>query len=76
MAINPMQLMKLGERYSLFQTQHPLFASFLNQAAARAIKEGSVIEVKVTDPEGKEMVTNLKITPEDMETIEIFKSMK
>ena len=68
--------MKLAERYNLFQTQHPLFASFLGQAAARAMREGTVIEVKVTDPEGKEMVTNLKMTPEDLETIEIFKNLK
>ena len=75
MAVNPMQLMKLRERFSVFQSQHPRFVPFL-QYAGGSIREGSVIEMKITDPDGHDMITNIKVTPQDMETIELLKTMR
>lgn len=49
---------------------------FFQVANATAIKEGAVIEMKVTSPEGKELVTNIKLTKDDIETIQMLKSLK
>ena len=35
-----------------------------------------VMELKVTDNNGKVSVTNIRLTPEDIETIEIIKSIR
>ncbi len=76
MAVNPMELMKLGERLRIFNSQHPRVGSFLKDVSANAIGEGAVIELKVTSAEGKEYVTNIKVTKEDMETIEVLKNTR
>ena len=52
MAVNPMQLMKLRERFQIFQGQHPRMAPFLKDVGEHGFREGSVVEVKVTTPEG------------------------
>ncbi len=76
MAINPLEMMKLGERFKIFSSQHPKVTPFIQTVSRDAIREGSVLELKVTDPEGKEYVTNIRVTAEDMETVNILKNMK
>ena len=76
MAVNPMELMKLGERLRIFNSQHPRVGAVLKDVSANAIGEGAVIELKVTSAEGKEFVTNIKVIKEDMETIEILKNTR
>jgi hypothetical protein len=76
MAVNPMELMKLGERLRIFNSQHPRVGAFVKDVGANAFGEGAVIEVKVTSVEGKQYVTNIKVTKEDIETIEILKNIK
>ena len=71
MAINPMQLMKLKERFEVFQTQHPKVLPFFKSLSGH-IAVGSGIELKVTDPDGGEKVCNIKVTEDDLETIKIL----
>ena len=75
MAVNPMQLLKLKERFGIFQNQHPRVIPFFG-AAKNSVREGAVLELKVTSPEGKELVTNIRLTPEDMETIEVLRELR
>ena len=61
---NPMKLMKLKEMGERFRT----IPGFMD-AAVRNIGEGSVIEMMVTDPEGKTIRANIRVTAEDMEML-------
>ena len=72
---NPLELMQIGERINLFKTQHPRAVNFFSKAFGNGVKEGSVIEMKVTDPDGNETFGNIKVTPEDVKTIEILKNL-
>lgn len=76
MAMNPMEMMKLGERFRIFQSQHPRAIAFVQDVAANAIQEGTIMELKVTMPDGKERITNIKLTADDLETIRIMKNLK
>ena len=76
MALNPLELLKIKDRFSIFQSQHPKAISFLQDVAANAITEGSVIEIKVTTPDQKERVSNIRITQDDLKTIEILKNIR
>ncbi|MBQ9642666.1 MAG: hypothetical protein IJV26_01360 [Lachnospiraceae bacterium] len=76
MAMNPMEMMKLGERLRIFTQQHQKVPAFLKDVADNGIREGTIIEMKVTTPEGKEFITNIKVTAEDLETVEILKDLK
>ena len=76
MAMNPMEMMKLGERLRIFTSQHPKFPAVLKDVGDNGIREGTIIDVKVTTPEGREFVSNIKVTAEDLETVEILKNLK
>lgn len=48
----------------------------LQAAMASGIKEDYIIEVKITDPEGKQICTNVKLTESDMELFHTLKDLK
>ena len=73
--MNPFNLLKLKSLFERFKTNHPKVPLFF-KAAMVEIREGTIVEVKVTPPEGKPIVTNIKINPEDMELISELKAMK
>ena len=76
MAINPMQLMKMKERWEIFNSQHPKVAPFFS-AAGQCLQEGAVLEMRVSVPgEDHDLVTNIRLTAEDMETLAMLKEAR
>lgn len=59
-----------------FRANHPKFPMFLQAISQDALKEGSVIEINVTTPEGKNYCSNIKINSDDLAFIETLKNMK
>lgn len=45
------------------------------KAASSQIGEGSIIEISVTTAEGKNLCTNMKVRPEDMQLVEELKNL-
>ncbi len=76
MAMNPMQLLQLSERLKIFREQHPRVLEFLHAVARNNIQPGVIMELRVTDNDGRTTVTNIRLTPEDVETIQIIKNLK
>lgn len=76
MAVNPMDMMKIGQRLKLFQEQHPKFPAFLAQVKENALMPGSIMEMKVTTPEGREYITNIRLTQDDVETLRMAGQFK
>lgn len=64
-------LMQLKNSWATFTQNHPNFPKFL-QAASTAVKEDTLIEIKITTAEGKVIETNLKVKASD---IELFKNL-
>jgi hypothetical protein len=71
--MNPLKMMQMKSAWDRFQRNHPKFLGFVNAVRTRGIHEGTVLELKVVTPEGEELVTNLKVQPDD---IELFRQMK
>ena len=69
MAINPMKLLELKNLWSAFTRRHHKFPQFLSAVQAAGIKEGTIIEVQITTPEGKTFTSNLKVTEEDIQAV-------
>ncbi len=65
--INPAKLFKLKSLWDRFVKNHPKFPQFMNAVQSNGINEGSVIEIIVTTPDGKNISTNVKITASDKE---------
>ena len=72
MAINPMALLKIKERMTIFQQDHPKVGPFFGMLKGRALIEGAVYELKVTTPDGQEYVSNIRLTQNDIETIRLL----
>lgn len=75
MAVNPMALMKLSERMKIFNTQHPRVVPFFKTVAGKGLTPGTVVEMSVKTVSGESYVTNVKLTEDDIETIEILKNL-
>lgn len=69
--MNLENLMQLKNSWTTFTQNHPKFPKFL-QAASTAVKEDTLIEIKITTAEGKVIETNLKVKASD---IELFKNL-
>lgn len=74
--MNLTNLMQFQKMWSDFTSRHPKFPMFLNAVSQYGIEEGTVIEVQIKRPDGKEFATNLKIAHEDMELFRNLKNMK
>lgn len=72
---NPAALFQLMNLWNRFQNSHPKFPKFLKAVTQNGIKEGSIVEIRVTTAEGERFDSNLKITADDMEMIEQIKNM-
>lgn len=73
MSLNMNAMMQVLNSWNAFKANHPKFPMFLDALKHTGIKEGTIIAVSVTDPDGKVMETNIKVSASD---IELFNSLK
>lgn len=76
MDMNPMKLLQLKNSWEQFKQNHPKFSSFWKAVYKNSLNEGTVIEFKVTTPEGKELASNIKLQQSDLKFFEEIMSMK
>ncbi len=69
-------MQKIKSGIDRFRANHPKFPMFLNAISQNALVEGSIIEITVTTPDGKNYCTNLKIQADDMALFNELKNMK
>ncbi len=74
MNINPMALMRMKPLFEAFRERHPKFLQFFG-AAGQCVGAESLIEISVTSPDGKKMITNMRVKPEDLELFDEMKNM-
>lgn len=72
--INPAKLMQMKGAWDAFTVNHPKFVPFL-QASKDVLREGTVIEIKVTGEDDKNVSTNLRLSREDLELFRDLTSM-
>jgi len=59
--MNPASIMKLMSAKNKFQKNHPKFVAFLNRCFAGGLKEGTIIEITVTNPGEVPITSNIKV---------------
>lgn len=72
---NPAAILQLMNLWGRFQKNHPKFPKFLSAVVKNGIKEGSIIEIKVTTAQGESFDSNLKVNADDIEMIEQLKNL-
>ena len=68
-------LQKLKSSMDRFRNNHPKFPLFLKAVVGNALEEGTLVEINVTTPEGKNYCTNLKLKQEDLEFFQTLSEM-
>ena len=75
MAFNPMKLMELKNLRDRFAQNHPKFVKFMGDLASSQIEEGTILEVTVKKPDGRTMVSNIKVTASDLEMLQAIQQL-
>ncbi len=69
MNFNPAILMKIMSAKNKFDVNHPKLKNYFTAVKNKGIEEGSVIELKITNPNDEPMVANIKVQAEDIELL-------
>lgn len=69
-------VMKIKNAWDTFTRNHPKFMPFMQAVGREAIGDGTIIEIKVTGPDGKEFNTNMKLTQSDLDLFAEIKNMQ
>lgn len=66
MNVNPKKLMQMRNGWNQFTERHPKLPKFFRAASQSALQEGTVLEMKITMPDGETMESNIRLTAEDI----------
>ena len=67
--MNIRNMMKFTRAWNTFKRNHPKFPAFCQAVSRKGIREGSIIEIVFTTPEGEKIETNLKVKNSDLELL-------
>lgn len=73
--MNPLAAVKVIPLVKRFSENHPKLKPFVHTALAM-VGEDSIIEIKIKNAEGRTIVTNMKITKEDIKLIEELNKLR
>ena len=71
--MNPFSMMQIKTLFEKFQYNHPRVVQFF-QAAFPMVEPDSVIEITVTNAQGKTISTNMKVTEDDLQLLNQLKN--
>ena len=69
MKLNPLSLLQLKDSIHQFRREHPKVSKFFTTIRREALMPGTVMELTVKDPQGKERVANMRLTENDVKMI-------
>ena len=73
--MNPANTLRLMQEFNRFRNDHPRAVSFAQSIARDGLTEGTVIEIKVTAPNGEEKICNLRVLDKDLALVELMKEL-
>ena len=65
-------IMKITGAWNTFKSNHPKFPA----VSRKGLKEGSIIEIAITTPEGEKIETNLKVKDSDLKLLKQLSDLK
>lgn len=73
--MNPGSIMKIMNAKNKFQKNHPKFVAFLNRCFAGGLREGTIIEITITNPGEAPITSNIKVQQADLELLNELKNI-
>ncbi|MBR0145080.1 MAG: hypothetical protein IJM25_00265 [Eubacterium sp.] len=72
--MNPFDAMQLKSKIERFERQHPKVVAFLAENH-QELKEGAIIDFRIRTTDGRNVVTNFRLSAEDEDTINLLKKL-
>lgn len=69
MNMNPAALMKLMSAKNEFDKNHPKLKNYFAAVKSKGVQEGTVIQIKITNPDDEPMLANIKVKQSDLELL-------
>ena len=69
-------IFKIRSAWNKFTNTHPKFPQFISAVQRKGIKENTIIEIKITDPDGTELCSNIRVTASDLELFDELKDIR
>ena len=63
---NPAQFLRLKKKFDGFASRHPKMLRYLSYVSDHYLAEGNLLDITVTDTEGKSLHSNARLTAEDV----------
>lgn len=63
---NPAQLLRMKRKFDGFAARHPKMLRYLSYISDNYLAEGTLLDITVTDTEGKSLHSNARLTAEDV----------
>ena len=73
--INPFDFFKVKAGLGKLGEEHPKLFPFMKAVSAAGAREGTIVEMKVTTPEGQVLESNLKLTANDIELFRMIREI-
>ena len=74
--INPMKFMQVKSMLATLKQNHPKFPSFLDAVSKRELCKDTIIEIKVTTPDGESLESNLRLKESDLEVLRQMQELR
>ena len=72
---NPAKLLQLKKQYEAFTGRHPKFMKYLAYITDNYMSEGTIMDVTVTDAQGKSLHGNARLSAEDVAFLQEVRRM-
>ena len=70
--MNPLEALSIKSKFDRFGRQHPKVVAFMAENHGE-LREGAVLELRIKSPEGRNVVTNMRVSAEDEELFGLLK---
>ena len=69
-------IMKITGAWNTLKSNHHQYPAYSQAISRKGLKEGSIIEIAITTPEGEKIETNLKVKDSDLELLKQLSDLK
>ena len=68
--MNPAELLRLKSDLKTFENDHPKFPAFVRYCGDRGLREGTVVEIVLRQPDGAATKANMRLNEHDVKTLQ------
>ncbi|MBR0173234.1 MAG: hypothetical protein IJQ21_10655 [Lachnospiraceae bacterium] len=73
--MNPADTFKILAELNRFKSDHPKAVAFVQSLTREGLQEGTVVEMKMTAPDGTEKICNLRVNEKDIALVALLREL-